>query len=115
MRSFSIRRSLLLVAMVLTPFVRARSQAIRDSAGIQIVDNRSRSVFRTPGPVRTQTMAVATRWDVIDANGRWITTVDLPERFTPVEIGADYVAGPARDEDEVEQVLVYRLRKPDSP
>jgi hypothetical protein len=73
------------------------------------------SVFRTPGPVRTQTMTVASRWDVIDANGRWITTVDLPARFTPVEIGADYVAGLARDEDEIEQVRVYRLRKPDAP
>lgn len=73
------------------------------------------SVFRTPGPVRTQTMTVASRWDVVDANGRWITTVDLPARFTPVEIGADYVAGLARDEDEVEQVRIYRLRKPDTP
>lgn len=74
-----------------------------------------RSVFRTPGPVRTQTMTVASRWDVVDTNGRWITTVDLPERFTPVEIGGDYVAGLARDREEVEQVRVYRLRKPDSP
>jgi hypothetical protein len=73
------------------------------------------SVFRTPGPVRTQTMTVASRWDVVDTNGRWVTTVDLPARFTPVEIGADFVAGLARDEDEVEQVRVYRLRKPDSP
>jgi hypothetical protein len=73
------------------------------------------SVFRTPGPVRTQTMTVPSRWDVIDTQGRWLTTVDLPARFTPVEIGADYVAGLARDEDEIEQVRVYRLRKPDSP
>jgi hypothetical protein len=73
------------------------------------------SVFRTPGPVRTPTMTVASRWDVVDQNGRWITTVDLPARFTPVEIGRDYIAGLARDEDEVEQVRVYRLRKPDSP
>jgi hypothetical protein len=94
------------------------------SLGAMIVDRSGnlwvqrydyRSVFRTPGPVRTQTMAVASRWDVIDTNGRWITTVDLPARFTPVEIGADYVAGLARDEDEVEQVRIYRLRKPDSP
>ena len=74
-----------------------------------------RSALLTPGPVRTQTMNVASRWDVIDANGRWITTVDLPARFTPVEIGADYVAGLGRDEDEVEQVRVFRLRKPDLP
>lgn len=71
-----------------------------------------RSVFFTPGPARTQTMNVASRWDVLDANGRWVTTVDLPARFTPVEIGVDYIAGLARDEDEVEQVRVYRLRKP---
>jgi hypothetical protein len=74
-----------------------------------------RSVFFTPGPARTQTMTVASKWDVIDQNGRWTTTVDLPARFTPVEIGADYVAGLARDEDEIEQVHVYRLRKPQSP
>lgn len=74
-----------------------------------------RSVFYTPGPVRTQTMSVPSRWDVIDSSGRWFCTVDLPTRFTPVEIGADYVAGLGRDEDEIEQVRVYRLRKPDTP
>ena len=74
-----------------------------------------RSVFFTPGPARTQTMSVPSTWDVMDQNGRWLTTVELPSRFTPVEIGADYVAGLARDEDEIEQVRVYRLRKSDSP
>jgi hypothetical protein len=71
-----------------------------------------RSVFRTPGPVRTQTMTVPSIWDVLDPNGRWLCTVSLPARFTPVEIGSDYVAGLARDEDDVEQVRVYRLIKP---
>ena len=74
-----------------------------------------RSVFFTPGPARTQTMSVPSTWDVMDQNGRWLMTVELPSRFTPVEIGADYVAGLARDEDEIEQVRVYRLRKSDSP
>ena len=74
-----------------------------------------RSVFFTPGPVRTQTMSVPSRWDIIDKAGRWLCTIELPARFTPVEIGADYVAGLARDEDEIEQVRVYRLRKPGSP
>lgn len=88
-------------------------KVILDQAGnlwVQRFDYRS--VFFTPGPVRTQTMSVASRWDVIDSAGRWVTTVDLPARFTPVEIGADYVAGLARDEDEIEQVRVYRLLKP---
>ena len=71
-----------------------------------------RSAFFTPGPVRTQTIPVPTRWDVLDSSGVWLCTVDLPERFTPVEIGTDYVAGVARDQDEIEQVHVYRLRKP---
>jgi hypothetical protein len=71
-----------------------------------------RSAFYTPGPVRTQTIPVATRWDVLDSTGRWLCTVDLPERFTPLEIGADYVAGVARDRDDLEQVRVYRLLKP---
>ena len=71
-----------------------------------------RSAFFTPGPARTQTMPVPTRWDVLDFSGRWLCTVDLPERFTPVEIGTDYIAGVARDQDEIEQVRIYRLRKP---
>jgi hypothetical protein len=71
-----------------------------------------RSAFLTPGPVRTQTMSVPSTWDVLDSEGRWLCAVHLPARFTPLEIGTDYVAGLARDEDDVEQVRVYRLRKP---
>jgi len=66
----------------------------------------------TPGPVRVQTIAKPTRWDVFDRNGRWLTTVDLPARFTPQEIGADYVLGVARNEDDEEGVRMYRLVKP---
>jgi hypothetical protein len=66
----------------------------------------------TPGPARVQTIAKPTRWDVFDRNGRWLTTVELPARFTPQEIGADYVLGVARNEDEEEGVRMYRLVKP---
>jgi hypothetical protein len=65
-----------------------------------------------PGLSRVQTMSVPSRWDVFDPAGRWLCTVTLPARFTPLEIGNDYVAGIARDEDDVERVEVYRLRKP---
>lgn len=68
--------------------------------------------LRTPGPVRVQTIAAPTTWDVFDARGRWLTTVRLPARFTPQEIGADYVAGVARNEDDEESVLVLTLRRP---
>ncbi|HEX6314411.1 MAG TPA: hypothetical protein VFZ73_06105, partial [Gemmatimonadaceae bacterium] len=117
----------------MSPAMKARRQQQLESAvyadrlppfGAMIVDHTGnvwlqrfdyRSVFYTPGPVRTQTMNVASTWDVIDDRGRWITSVDLPARFTPVDIGADYIAGVARDEDDVEQVRVYRLVKPQSP
>jgi hypothetical protein len=66
----------------------------------------------TMGPVSTTTIAAPTRWDVIDPRGRWLCTTELPARFTPLEIGGDYVAGVARDEDDVEMVRVYRLVKP---
>jgi len=68
--------------------------------------------LRTPGAVRVQTIAAPTIWDVFDARGRWLTTVRLPARFTPQEIGADYVAGVARNEDDEESVIVLTLRKP---
>jgi hypothetical protein len=71
-------------------------------------------VFLTPGPVRTQTMTVASQWDVFDRSGALLTSIELPPRFTPVEIGADYVAGLGRDQDDVEQVRVYRLIKTNS-
>jgi hypothetical protein len=57
-------------------------------------------------------MSVRSTWDVLDPEGRWLCTVQLPARFTPLEIGSNYVAGLARDGDEVEQVRVYRLLKP---
>lgn len=69
------------------------------------------SIMYTPGPVRTQTMRVPSQWDVFDPDGRWLCAVDLPARFTPVDIGDDYVAGVGRDADDVEQVRVYRLRR----
>jgi hypothetical protein len=71
-----------------------------------------RERFYTPGPSSTRTIAAPTKWDVIDPRGRWLCTVELPARFTPLEVGNDYVAGVARDTDDVETVRVYRLFKP---
>ena len=44
-----------------------------------------------------------------DAAGRWLCDVTMPARFAPKEIGADYVLGVARDDDNVEAVVMYRL------
>ncbi len=71
-----------------------------------------RAEFRTAGRVRMETPVVATRWDVFDGQGRWLITMTLPARFAPLEIGDDYMAGLSRDDDDVEQVQLYRLVKP---
>lgn len=68
--------------------------------------------FMRPGRSSTHTSAVPARWDVFDPRGAWLCTVELPARFTPFEIGSDYVLGLARDADDVEMVHLYRLRKP---
>lgn len=69
-------------------------------------------ILYTPGPSRTRVVPGPTRWDVFDRGGRWLTTVQLPARFTPFDVGEDYVLGLAHDDDEVEFLRVHRLRKP---
>ncbi len=51
------------------------------------------------------------RWSVYDALGRYLGDVTMPERFQPMEIGADYVLGLWKDDLDVEQVRLYGLRK----
>ena len=71
-----------------------------------------RERFLRPGRSSTNTIDAPTKWDVFDPRGAWLCTLELPARFTPFEIGADYVLGLARDADDIEQVHLYRLRKP---
>jgi hypothetical protein len=52
---------------------------------------------------------VTSTWNVFDAEGRWTMNVTMPARFSPMEIGSDYVLGIARDTDGVETVVMYRL------
>jgi len=49
-------------------------------------------------------------WSVFDAQGRWLGDVTMPARFSPTDIGADYVLGVAVDADGVETVVRYALR-----
>jgi hypothetical protein len=55
---------------------------------------------------------VPIKWSVFDAGGRWLGDVTLPPRFTPLEIGADYVLGRSRGTDNVARAVMYRLDKP---
>jgi hypothetical protein len=52
------------------------------------------------------------RWDVFDAEGRWLGALTMPLRFSPLDIGSDYVLGLWRDADDVEHVRMYELVKP---
>ena len=51
-------------------------------------------------------------WSVFDADGRWLGEVQMPPRFTPLEVGRDYVLGQTRDAQDVVRVVMYRLLKP---
>ncbi len=48
-------------------------------------------------------------WSVFGANGVWLGDVKMPARFSPTDIGANYVLGIARDEDDVPTVVRFTL------
>lgn len=54
---------------------------------------------------------VPSKWSVFDTDGRWLGDVSMPARFIPAEIGADYVLGRSRDQNNVPRALMYRLVK----
>ncbi len=51
----------------------------------------------------------ATRWNVFDAEGRGLGTVDMPDRFRLLDVAEERVLGVARDALDVERVEVRRL------
>lgn len=56
--------------------------------------------------------ATATEFDVLDPDGRWLGTVQLPEPIQRIwEVGDDYVLGLWRDDLDVSYVRMYRLVK----
>jgi hypothetical protein len=46
---------------------------------------------------------------VFGADGRMVGRLVTPPRFRLTDVGADYLLGVATDEDDVEQVVWYRL------
>lgn len=48
---------------------------------------------------------------VFDTAGVWLGTVELPPRFAPTHIGADFVLGRWRDEFDVEHIRLHTLIK----
>jgi hypothetical protein len=64
-----------------------------------------------PGRRGTVIPEQPTTWSVLGRDGTWIADVALPARFSLLDAGRDYVAGIELDEDDVETVVVYRLRR----
>ena len=75
--------------------------------GTALVD--ATGVLWISAPPRMNAAPIA--WTAIDANGRRVATVMMPLRFTPKDIGADYVLGVQRDEDGVETIVMHRLER----
>lgn len=61
------------------------------------------------GPVMRD--SIPKRWTILDADGRWLGSVTTPRRFEVHQITADRVIGVIRDENDVEYVRVYRLKR----
>jgi hypothetical protein len=53
----------------------------------------------------------ARAWTVLDATGTWLVSVGTPSDLQVRDIGEDWVVGVARDELDVERVVLYGLEK----
>lgn len=51
----------------------------------------------------------ASKWDILDAEGRYLGVLDLPHRFQPVTFEGDLVYGIWRDEFDVQYVRIMRI------
>lgn len=49
------------------------------------------------------------RWTVLNAEGRYLAHVDLPQQARPLDAGSDYLLAHLRDELDVEHVVLYHL------
>jgi hypothetical protein len=80
-------------------------------AGMQSDSDANLWLLAFPDPLDRNEAAV---WRVFGPDGRLLTHVSLPERFTPLQIGADFVLGVWRDELDVEYVQLLCLLKPEA-
>jgi len=57
------------------------------------------------------TPQVAEGWTVLDPQGRWLGEVEVPHRFSPLQVGTDWILGVQWDDMDIEYVVLYPLRK----
>lgn len=55
---------------------------------------------------------VPSSWSIFDARGVWLGKMQMPPRFTPTDVGDDYVLGFVRDTKDALRVVMYRVVKP---
>jgi len=58
-----------------------------------------------------RTTKIPLRWSVFSPDGTWLSDIRLPAHFRPFEMGPDYVIGVSLDEDDLERVTLYRIRR----
>jgi len=63
------------------------------------------------GSSAARTTQVPLRWSVFSSEGEWLSDLTLPARFTPHEMGTDYVLGVSLDAEDGERVTLYRIRR----
>lgn len=81
-----------------------------------ILDNTGKLWVRAPkaidgavaGSLNNYAIGAST-WSVFGADGRWLGDVSMPALFEPTDIGADFVLGVLRDEDNGPRVVRYKL------
>lgn len=71
-----------------------------------------RSVFRRNWSLAAQWSDESSTWDVFARSGRWQTTVELPARYTLLDVRGDRLLGLTVNDDEEEGVQVLRLLRP---
>lgn len=67
------------------------------------------SGYGLPGHPAGHAPKTTQRWSVFAQDGAWLADVDVPRRFVALEVGGDYVAGVAVDDDDAERVVVLRI------
>ncbi len=76
-----------------------------------LVDSTGHVWASTQPSWRDRREMAALDWNVFTPDGEWLGAVEMPARFRPLEIGADYVLGVRYDEMDVEHVLTLPLSR----
>ena len=53
----------------------------------------------------------AQRWDILAPDGKWLASVETPDRVSVLQIGRDFILGTHRDSLDVERVQLFALAR----